>query len=67
MKLPAIPVEGGEVQGTLYDQQGLFNLNNLVRNGTASAIDLVRFQRLLDSAGPAAGDRRRTGGLDGQQ
>jgi len=51
MKLPAIPVEGGEVQGTLYDQQGLFNLNNLVRNGTASAIDLQRFQRLLAALG----------------
>lgn len=51
MKLPAIPVEGGEVQGTLYDQQGVFNLNNLVRNGTASTIDLVRFQRLLGALG----------------
>jgi general secretion pathway protein K len=44
-------VVGGEVQGTLYDQQGLFNLNNLVRNGVASAVDLVRFQRLLDALG----------------
>ncbi|MBI5889574.1 MAG: type II secretion system minor pseudopilin GspK [Nitrosomonadales bacterium] len=51
MKLPAIPVEGGEVQGTIYDQQGLFNLNNLVRNGTVSAIDLARFQRLLAALG----------------
>jgi general secretion pathway protein K len=49
MKLPAIPVEGGEVQGTLFDQQGLFNLNNLVRNGSASPVDLARFQRLLDA------------------
>ncbi len=47
MKLPAIPVEGGEVQGTIYDQQGLFNLNNLVRNGKVSTVDLARFQRLL--------------------
>ena len=47
MQLPAIPVEGGEVQGVIYDQQGLFNLNNLVRNGTVSTIDLARFQRLL--------------------
>jgi general secretion pathway protein K len=47
MKLPAIPVEGGEVQGTIIDQQGLFNLNNLVRNGALSAPDLARFQRLL--------------------
>ena len=47
MQLPAIPVEGGEVQGTIVDQQGLFNLNNLVRNGVASAPELARFQRLL--------------------
>jgi len=51
MKLPAIPVEGGEVQGTIYDQQGLFNLNNLVRNGSVSTIDLARFQRLLTALG----------------
>lgn len=47
MKLPAIPVEGGEVQGTIIDQQGLFNLNNLVRNGAVSTSDLARLQRLL--------------------
>jgi general secretion pathway protein K len=51
MKLPAIPVEGGEVQGTIIDQQGLFNLNNLVRNGVASAPDLARLQRLLTALG----------------
>ena len=48
VKLPAIPVEGGEVQGVLEDQQGLFNLNNIVQqNGMVSAPDVVRFQRLL--------------------
>ena len=46
-KLPAIPVEGGEVQGTISDRQGLFNLNNLVKNGVVSTADLARFQRLL--------------------
>jgi general secretion pathway protein K len=51
MKLPAIPVEGGEVQGTIIDQQGLFNLNNLVRNGALSTPDLARFQRLLTALG----------------
>ncbi|MGE5757245.1 MAG: type II secretion system minor pseudopilin GspK, partial [Sideroxydans sp.] len=51
MKLPAIPVEGGEVQGTIVDQQGLFNLNNLVRNGVVSTADLARFQRLLTTLG----------------
>lgn len=51
LRLPAIPVEGGEVQGTIIDQQGLFNLNNLVRNGVASAPDLARLQRLLTALG----------------
>lgn len=51
MQLPAIPVEGGEVQGTIYDQQGLFNLNNLVRNGVASTVELARLQRLLTALG----------------
>jgi general secretion pathway protein K len=51
MRLPAIPVEGGEIQGVLEDQQGLFNLNNLVVNGTTSALDVARFQRLLASLG----------------
>lgn len=58
MQLPAIPVEGGEVQGTITDQQGLFNLNNLVVNGAVSTPDLVRFQRLLAELGlpPALGN-----------
>ena len=47
MQLPAIPVEGGEVQGTIVDQQGLFNLNNLVSNGVVNAPALARYQRLL--------------------
>jgi len=51
LQLPAIPVEGGEVQGSLLDQQGLFNLNNLVRNGVASAPDIANFQRLLSALG----------------
>jgi general secretion pathway protein K len=51
MRLPAIPVEGGEIQGVLEDQQGLFNLNNLVVNGTTSALDVAHFQRLLAALG----------------
>ena len=46
-QLPAATVENGEVMGTIEDQQGLFNLNNLVRNGATSAADVARFQRLL--------------------
>lgn len=51
MRLPAIPVEGGEIQGVIEDQQGLFNLNNLVVNGATSALDVARFQRLLSTLG----------------
>jgi len=51
MKLPAIPVEGGEVLGSIVDQQGLFNLNNLVSNGVVSPADLARLQRLFSILG----------------
>jgi general secretion pathway protein K len=53
MKLPAIPVEGGEVQGTILDQQGLFNLNNLVNisGGGVNPTYLAAFQRLLAALG----------------
>ena len=51
MQLPAIPVEGGEVQGTIVDQQGLFNLNNLVSNGVVNTSALARYQRLLNALG----------------
>ena len=58
MQLPAIPVEGGEVQGTIVDQQGLFNLNNLVSNGAVNAPALARYQRLLTALNlpPQLGD-----------
>ncbi|MBU1215322.1 MAG: type II secretion system minor pseudopilin GspK [Gammaproteobacteria bacterium] len=51
MRLPAVQLEGGEVRGAIHDQQGLFNLNNLVRNGVASTLDVAHFQRLLDTLG----------------
>lgn len=47
LRLPAMPVENGEVIGMVEDRQGLFNLNNLVRNGTTSPADVAQFQRLL--------------------
>lgn len=47
LRLPAMPVENGEVTGVIEDRQGLFNLNNLVRNGVTSAPDVAQFQRLL--------------------
>ena len=46
-RLPAMPVQNGEVIGLIEDRQGLFNLNNLVRNGTTSAPDVAQFQSLL--------------------
>ncbi|GAB4118950.1 MAG: GspK family T2SS minor pseudopilin variant XcpX [Sideroxydans sp.] len=51
MRLPAVQLEGGEVRGAIHDQQGLFNLNNLVRNGAPSPTDVRNFQRLLDTLG----------------
>jgi general secretion pathway protein K len=45
--LPPLPAEGGVVTGRITDAQGRFNLNNLVRQGTASAEDVLVFQRLL--------------------
>ena len=40
LRLPAIPVEGGEVIGMIEDRQGLFNLNNVPNN-------MAQFERLL--------------------
>lgn len=47
LRLPAMPVDQGEVIGIIEDRQGLFNLNNLVRNGKSNAPDIAQFQRLL--------------------
>jgi general secretion pathway protein K len=55
MRLPAMPVENGEVTGVIEDRQGLFNLNNLARNGTASAPDVAQFRRLLETLGLPGG------------
>ena len=51
MRLPSMPVDNGEVVGMIKDRQGLFNLNNLVRNGATSAPDVAQFKRLLDMLG----------------
>jgi len=42
-----MPVEEGRISGNIADQQGLFNLNNLVRDGRASELDVEEFRRLL--------------------
>ncbi|MFI4982214.1 MAG: type II secretion system minor pseudopilin GspK, partial [Nevskiales bacterium] len=46
-KVPAMPAEGGEIAGGLEDEQGKWNLNNLVRNGQISQDDLVVLVNLL--------------------
>lgn len=51
LRLPAMPVENGEVTGVIEDRQGMFNLNNLVRNGATSASDVAQFERLLGMLG----------------
>lgn len=47
LRLPPIPFENGELAGHIEDQQGRFNLNNLVRNGKLDVTQYARFQRLL--------------------
>jgi len=47
LRLPPMPVENGELAGHIDDQQGLFNLNNLVSGGKENLAQFGRFQRLL--------------------
>ena len=47
LRLPPMSVETGELAGYIEDQQGLFNLNNLVKGGKVNAVQLGHFQRLL--------------------
>lgn len=50
-KIPLMPVDEGELGGFLEDQQGRWNLNNLVRNGKAEPFQFEIMQRLLESLG----------------
>ena len=55
LRLPPMSVETGELAGYIEDQQGLFNLNNLVKGGKVNVVQLGHFQRLLSLLGlPAA-------------
>lgn len=45
--ISSLPVDGAQLSGTVSDQQGLFNLNNLGRDGKAGEVDLETFRRLL--------------------
>jgi len=48
--LPGLPIEGGEVFGSIIDLQGRFNINNLIgQNGEVDQPSLEQFQRLLTS------------------
>ena len=47
--IAALPVENAVVSGTLSDEQGRFNLNNLVRNGRVDAPSVQVFRRLLET------------------
>jgi general secretion pathway protein K len=49
--IPAIPVEAGKVGGRLLEQQGRFNLNNVVQNGVLNEAGFAAFQRLLQNLG----------------
>ena len=48
IELPGLPIDGGEVTGTIVDLQGRFNVNNLIDdNGEVVPESLERFRRLL--------------------
>jgi general secretion pathway protein K len=47
LRLPPMPVENGELVGKIEDQQGAFNVNNLVAEGKVNATQLAHFRRLL--------------------
>jgi len=47
LRLPPIPVDNGNLAGRIEDQQGRFNLNNLLRNGKIDPAQLAHFRRLL--------------------
>jgi general secretion pathway protein K len=51
LRLPPMPVDNGELAGYIEDQQGAFNLNNLVLGGNISVAQLDRFRRLLSILG----------------
>lgn len=45
--LAAIPIDGAMAAGALRDDGGLFNLNNLAKNGVGSPPDIALFRALL--------------------
>jgi general secretion pathway protein K len=51
LRLPPMPVEKGELSSYIEDQQGKFNLNNLVKGGKVNLAQLAHFERLLSVLG----------------
>jgi len=49
MRLPPVPVDNGELAGQIDDQQGLFNLNNLLKGEALSPAHLAQFRALLET------------------
>ena len=47
MRLPPVPVDNGSLTGRIDDEQGKFNLNNLLRYGKIDNAQLEHFRRLL--------------------
>ena len=58
LRLPPMPVENGELAGHIDDQQGAFNLNNLVQGGKVNLAQLTHLKKLLSllDLPPALGD-----------
>ena len=51
LRLPPMPVENGELVGQIEDQQGAFNVNNLVSDGKVNLAQFAHFLRLLATLG----------------
>ena len=49
LRLPPIPLDNGSLAGHIEDQQGKFNLNNLLKNGKVNPAQLAHFRRLLST------------------
>ena len=47
LEIPPLPIEGGQMKGTLEDLQARFNINNLVQNGKPQTLEIERFKHLL--------------------
>ena len=47
LRQATLPFERGEISGGIEDQQGLFNLNNLLSAERINAAELLRYRRLL--------------------